>query len=839
MRPRELIVSGFRSYATETRLCWEGRGLVGIVGPIGSGKSSILDAISFALYGKTPRIERDTKSLINQRRDVAQVSLTFDVDGSTFKAVRSLRRNGASAHAFYRVDDGVDVEVADRAQEMGQVIETLLGLDFDAFTRSVLLAQNRFAGFLEATATERNQVLKGVFGFDRLDAMRAVAKGRLDGLGNTLAVLADRRASAKSDAADLEVKRAELKVAEERAEALDRLRKPFEETKELIAAAGRRMSAALETLVRLDTLASRIPDRAATDKLLTEAASIGSSVAVATEALAGASAARQEAASRVEEALRGIGGREGLEAAGDRVAAWRNAVDRLAEVDRALGETRQRLESETARRQELAGQVVAAEQTAAAAAQSEATAIALADAADVAVRAAHQEHRAHAVRADLVVGAPCPVCEQTVLALPAGAVPASIEAAEQASARSRQDRADASVAARDASERLARIRAAAEGADEAIVTASAAVVTTQDKRDQQAAAVDLAGSEVAGILGKGDPAELLDGARSGVARAQRAAEEALVTENQHREALEVARSTARESQAALASLRTELATLAGLLEADVVIGDEHSALQEALGILRAGWVERRAAADAAVTAARDESQAARKAQEDLFEAAGLGAGDDMADIMAAALSERSAKEAEVNLLEKRLGDLQSLADDEAELIAASDLLRTIHADLAPSKFLEFVLDERRRVLGDLASEHFEMLSAGRYRFDDTGEFQVVDLTAADAIRAPSSLSGGETFLASLALALALAEIVAREGGRLDAFFLDEGFGSLDPEHLDLAMSGIERLVTTGADRLVVVVSHVPAMTERIEDLLVLDRHPVTGDTLVVSGDGCR
>jgi len=75
--------------------------------------------------------------------------------------------------------------------------------------------------------------------------------------------------------------------------------------------------------------------------------------------------------------------------------------------------------------------------------------------------------------------------------------------------------------------------------------------------------------------------------------------------------------------------------------------------------------------------------------------------------------------------------------------------------------------------------------------------------------------------------------VSREGGRLDAFFLDEGFGSLDPEHLDLAMRGIERLISAETDRLVVLVSHVPAMREWIEDLIVLDRDPVTGATRVV------
>jgi exonuclease SbcC len=191
------------------------------------------------------------------------------------------------------------------------------------------------------------------------------------------------------------------------------------------------------------------------------------------------------------------------------------------------------------------------------------------------------------------------------------------------------------------------------------------------------------------------------------------------------------------------------------------------------------------------------------------------------------------------LLEKRIAELEELAAGEDELVAESELLGRLHNDLAPARFLGFVLDERRRVLGDLASEHFEILSAGRYRFDESGEFHVVDLTSANSVRAPASLSGGETFLASLALALALAEIVSREGGRLDAFFLDEGFGSLDPEHLDLAMGGIERLVTTGPDRLVVVVSHVPALNERIEDLIELDRDPVTGDTRVVSGSGCE
>src|SRR3990170_4062534 len=80
MRPRELTLRGFRSYADETTFDFGDRSLVGIVGPIGSGKSSILDAVAFALYGKTPRIASDTKSLINQRRDALGDAVKARID---------------------------------------------------------------------------------------------------------------------------------------------------------------------------------------------------------------------------------------------------------------------------------------------------------------------------------------------------------------------------------------------------------------------------------------------------------------------------------------------------------------------------------------------------------------------------------------------------------------------------------------------------------------------------------------------------------------------------------------------------------------------------------------
>ena len=93
------------------------------------------------------------------------------------------------------------------------------------------------------------------------------------------------------------------------------------------------------------------------------------------------------------------------------------------------------------------------------------------------------------------------------------------------------------------------------------------------------------------------------------------------------------------------------------------------------------------------------------------------------------------------------------------------------------------------------------------------------------LRPTHSLSGGETFLASLALALGLAEVVsARAGGiTLDTLFIDEGFGSLDGATLEIAMATLDDLRQGG--RVVGLISHVEAMKEQIHSQLVIDVAP--------------
>ncbi len=132
-------------------------------------------------------------------------------------------------------------------------------------------------------------------------------------------------------------------------------------------------------------------------------------------------------------------------------------------------------------------------------------------------------------------------------------------------------------------------------------------------------------------------------------------------------------------------------------------------------------------------------------------------------------------------------------------------------------------DKFRRFAQGLTLDHLVFLANrqlarlhGRYllqrKTSDTLELQVADTWQADAVRDTRTLSGGESFLVSLALALALSDLVSAKT-RIDSLFLDEGFGTLDGETLDTALDVLDNLNASG--KTIGVISHVEAMKDRI------------------------
>jgi len=127
----------------------DGRGLFGIVGPTGAGKSALLDALIYALYGRTPQIGKDTKKLITSGADLARVRLVFEVAGAAWEVNSIMRCQGASTVVLRRHGDPAPDTSGERA--VNDRIAEIVGLNYDAFCTSLTLPQSEFDRFLTQT----------------------------------------------------------------------------------------------------------------------------------------------------------------------------------------------------------------------------------------------------------------------------------------------------------------------------------------------------------------------------------------------------------------------------------------------------------------------------------------------------------------------------------------------------------------------------------------------------------------------------------------------------------------------------------------------------------------
>jgi len=175
-------------------------------------------------------------------------------------------------------------------------------------------------------------------------------------------------------------------------------------------------------------------------------------------------------------------------------------------------------------------------------------------------------------------------------------------------------------------------------------------------------------------------------------------------------------------------------------------------------------------------------------------------------------------------LAARLDELKPLADRAAEARRLADLAAGLGANTLRMTLSSFVLAARLEEVAAAASERLLKMTSGRYSLVHTDARRGagrsgLGLLACDGWtgvdRDTSTLSGGETFLASLALALGLADVVTAEAGgtRIEALFVDEGFGSLDEDTLEEVMTVLDGLREGG--RMVGIVSHVAELRQRI------------------------
>lgn len=156
-----------------THPAYTGDGLFALVGPTGSGKTTILDAICLALYGRTPRLEKVTKSgneILSRHTGECFAEVTFETPQGRYRCHWSQRRARKKSDGELQapkqeiVDDRTGTPLETKLRDVALSIEKLTGMDFERFTRSMLLAQGGFAAFLQASPDERAPILEQITG---------------------------------------------------------------------------------------------------------------------------------------------------------------------------------------------------------------------------------------------------------------------------------------------------------------------------------------------------------------------------------------------------------------------------------------------------------------------------------------------------------------------------------------------------------------------------------------------------------------------------------------------------------------------------------------------------
>ncbi|MFE9691144.1 AAA family ATPase [Micromonospora sp. NPDC005806] len=804
MRPMRLDMAGFTVFREETTVDFTDADFFALVGPTGSGKSTVLDAICFALYGTVPRWggTRGLANALAPSATEARVRLVFESAGDRYVATRVVRRDGRgtvkTANAglqlmppgfdVTKLDTGLSPEdlgevVAGTPAEMEQAVLEAVGLPYEQFTSCVVLPQGQFADFLHAKPATRQQILVNLLGLGiyeevqkRATERAGQAEARLETIDKMLGGLAD-------------VDDATLAGAQQR---VDRMR-------ELAGA----VAAAVPELDRARATArEQAAALAALDAELTVLAGVRppDGIAELARAVAAARGAADEAAAAVglaeerEEKLRGE-----LAAAGDE-SALRLLLKAHADREKLTGQVTAVGAAVTAARTEHDAAAAALAQARAAAERAETEL-------DAAFRA-HEEAKATdqavALRAHLVNGAPCPVCEQVVPRVPA--VPEESAVARAVAA------GKAARAASEAAKRVVQERdAAARELDRVLLRA-------RTEHDQLRARL----TELDGQLADAAAPDTLRESLAEHARLRRALEEAAG-------AVRAGRDTARRARGALDGAEERLrrvwrdfdAVRDGLARFGPPAAERDDVA--AAWTTLAGWANEQAdrrRADrhglaASVGAAEAAAGEVAERIAGLFTAAGLDGGDDPQRDTAVAV-ERA--EAELRRLAERRDQAAELREQRSGHEREARVARALAGHLRANNFERWLLAEALDLLVDGASRILRELSNGQYDLvHDKGEFFVVDHHDAGLRRGVRTLSGGETFQASLALALALSEQLAgmsTTAASLESIVLDEGFGTLDAATLDTVAATLENLAARG-DRMVGVVTHVPALAERI------------------------
>ncbi len=930
MRPLQLTLSAFGPYAAQTTLDLEKLGKGGlylITGDTGAGKTTLFDAITYALYDHSSSGIREGSMLRCKYADDKTptfVELEFEVHGVRY----TVRRNPEYQRPKAR-GEGMTTEKADatltypddrppvtKAKDVTAAVQEIIGLDYNQFSQIVLIAQGQFTKLLNASTEERSRIFRKLFRTQRyaqlqerlqaeasaLNQQRTAQNAKLDSLlGGLQFSPEDPDAEALRTLCAQTVPETALSLLdtltarqaaalEEAGTALQATEAQLNTVQQQLGAAAQAQRLAQQLAARQAELAAAKPaldaaraeagrhagDAAQLDALTAQVTQAQSALAAydaldtlcrqQTEARDAARLAAAQAHKRrtqLDSLNAALAAAEAelaaLADADTRLLALQNRSAQLAQRGEALAKLEQRLAD--CQRQAKAAHKAQESYRAAAAAQDEARAR------RDALERAFLDAQAGLLAESLTEGAPCPVCGSThhpARALLPHTAPTQtqVEAARQVAAETDRQAQNASAAAQSAlaaaNEAKTSLRRDAETllperftTPEGTVPLTFALMTNvlaEENATLQTAQTDCKAQcrqTNADCRRKAQlEADRQAKTRQRPALEQSAAEadRSAAAQNASADALEgqIAERRAAlpyprraDAQAALDKLEADRRTLRTgmdtaqrkLKQAEQTVAAAEAAVEALTAQQTAAQKELPARSAEELTAQQTELTAARetlRSWEKQLSAQLLPNRKTAAQYRAAAEARQA--------LESRWQWVSALAATAGGTLTSKQKIK-LEAYIQMN-YLDRILRYANTRLMQMTAGQYELerIGAENQRSQSGLDLGVIDHYNGTR-RSVKTLSGGESFKASLALALGLSDEVQSSAGgiRLDTLFLDEGFGSLDEESLELAIRVLSGL--TEGDRLVGIISHVGALKDRIDRQVVVHKARTGGSTV--------
>ena len=917
MRPLKLTIAGFGPYAGTQELDFEllgSSGLYLITGDTGAGKTTIFDAITFALFGEASGDNRSVDMLRSKYAgsgDPTFVELTFSYGGEVYTVRRNPQYERAKAKGsgttkqladavFYRPNG----EPITKLKEVDRAIRDIIGLSREQFAQVAMISQGDFRKLLQAETKERQKIFRDIFGTGLYVALQEQLKARagevrtqreqaaasvrqyMEGIicqeDSPLFTDVEKAGNGELPTAQvLELLEQLLSEDTVRQETLDRQTQQLEEQLETVVAQLTRAQAyhSAQTALRKKTREER--EQSAALEELSAALTAARDTIPQQEQLGREITAlelllpsydelerRSQELAEKEKALK----REQL--------AQRTAQENSAALTEALNELcgeRRALESAALEKEQLQGQkkeltdrketfegfissaegLEAAQKTLKrlqeAYLSAEGESSRLKQVYDTRNKAFLDE-QAGIIASSLTAGMPCPVCgslEHPHLAVISASAPTEAEVKQ-----ARADYETAQKKTEQASGKASTQRGAVATAQETLRRESAALLGDIPPEDIKAAAEEQAAAlavQIAAVAVQITEAEQRE-------RRKAQLEQLIPEKEQALAAAEQALSTAREQIAALTAASGELTAQITALREKLTFADKAALLAEkdALGRKREELTTALTAAEAKYNTCKEQLAAIHAAMEQLSrQLEEISSASTDADTLSAQKEELTAqkaslsaavknihtrlsantaarnnislKEKEMTALESRYAWIKALSDTANGTVSGKD--KIMLETYIQTTYFDRILERANLRLRKMSGGQYDL--ERRQTADNKKAQSGLDLDIIDHInttrRSVNTLSGGEAFLASLALALGLSDEVQMSTGiRLDTLFVDEGFGSLDSEALSKAYLTLAGL--TEGSRLVGIISHVAELKERIDKQIIVTKEKSGGSS---------